>query len=180
MQEAVRDRLPPFGVIRGAMGAVWLGFFLAGLRRKVDKMGKVTKKGSLKIVGREFLEVGLRPKKRSSNIFGPPPPPFQMSKYATAGAQQTVSISSGLPIIVTDVANPDNFKELRNPARGTNVYLRHLGKRCTTSRRCSQRKKLRKTSLSVPYLQKIVTIFQRLNLHPLILLLNIHGVGLQT
>jgi hypothetical protein len=30
-------------VIRGAMGGVWLGFS-AGLQRKVEKMGKVTKK----------------------------------------------------------------------------------------------------------------------------------------
>jgi hypothetical protein len=48
-------RPPPFGVIGGAMGGVWLGF-LPGLRRKVLKMGKVTKK-------------------RSSNIFGRPPFP---------------------------------------------------------------------------------------------------------
>jgi hypothetical protein len=48
-------------VIGGAMGGVWLGF-LPGLRRKVLKMGKVTKKKVVKIFGRplsKFLNTSL-------------------------------------------------------------------------------------------------------------------------
>jgi hypothetical protein len=47
---------PPFGVIRGAMGGVWLGIFTRSTEES----------------GREFVEVGLRPKKRSSNILPAP------------------------------------------------------------------------------------------------------------
>jgi hypothetical protein len=39
MQEAVRDR-PPFGVIRGAMGGVWLGFFYQVYEEKWKKWEK--------------------------------------------------------------------------------------------------------------------------------------------
>jgi hypothetical protein len=44
-------------------------------------MGKVTKKRSSKFFGREFLEVGLRPKKGRQIFLAAPP--FQISKYAT-------------------------------------------------------------------------------------------------
>jgi hypothetical protein len=66
MQEAVLDR-PPFGVIgviRGAMGGVWL-CFLPGRRRKVEKMGKVTKKRSSKFSDGNFW--------RLVKYFWPPP-----------------------------------------------------------------------------------------------------------
>jgi hypothetical protein len=60
------------------MGGVWLGF-LPGLRRKVKKkMGKVTKKRSSKFFGREFLEVGLRPKKGRQIFLAAAPP---LSKF---------------------------------------------------------------------------------------------------
>jgi hypothetical protein len=80
MQEAVRDR-PPFGVIRGAMGGVWLGF-LPGLRRKVDKWEKVTKKGRQNVSDGNFWRLVCVPKE-DRQIFAAAPPPFQISKYAT-------------------------------------------------------------------------------------------------
>jgi hypothetical protein len=54
---------PPFGVIRGAVVAVWLGF-LPGSRE------------GGKVFGREFVEIGLRPKKKVVKYFWPPHPPF--------------------------------------------------------------------------------------------------------
>jgi hypothetical protein len=48
---------------------------------------KKKKKGRQNVLGREFVEVGLRPKK-GRQIFWPPP--FQISKYATAKSTQDV------------------------------------------------------------------------------------------
>jgi hypothetical protein len=58
-------------VIGDAMGGVWLGF-LPGLRRKVLKMGKVTKKEARQ----NFSDVGLRPKKGRQIFLAAPFPSF--------------------------------------------------------------------------------------------------------
>jgi hypothetical protein len=55
------------------MGGVWLGFS-AGLQRKVEKMGKVTKKKVVKIFRTVISGGWSASQKRSSNIFGRPPP----------------------------------------------------------------------------------------------------------
>jgi hypothetical protein len=66
-------------VTGGAMGGVWLGF-LPGLRRKVLKMGKVTKKGRQNFSDGNFWRLVCVPK--NSQIFLATPA-FQISKYAT-------------------------------------------------------------------------------------------------
>jgi hypothetical protein len=56
---------PPIGVIRGAVVGVWLGFCLAKGRKgkEVEKCEKLLKTGRQNVLGREFVEIGRRPKK---------------------------------------------------------------------------------------------------------------------
>jgi hypothetical protein len=80
MLEAVRGR-PPLAVIRGAVGGVWLVFEeVYGVKWK--KCEKLLKRRWSKFFGREFWRL-VCVLKKGRQIFWPPPP-FEISKYATA------------------------------------------------------------------------------------------------
>jgi hypothetical protein len=75
---------PPLAVIRGAVGGVWLVFEeVYGVKsKKCEKLLKKNKKGRQNFFGREFWRL-VCVLKKGRQIFWPPPP-FQISKYATA------------------------------------------------------------------------------------------------